>query len=83
VSLDAVIEFKRRVYEQALNELARFLNADHRDAGSDRRRQTHHHAMVQRIRRCRVAARHNAQRSGSQRTAFRADWRSHGRSSED
>ncbi|HQC80764.1 MAG TPA: RNA pyrophosphohydrolase, partial [Accumulibacter sp.] len=30
VSLDAVIEFKRRVYEQALNELARFLNADHR-----------------------------------------------------
>jgi hypothetical protein len=27
VSLDAVIEFKRRVYEQALNELARFLNA--------------------------------------------------------
>ncbi|HMW57471.1 MAG: RNA pyrophosphohydrolase [Candidatus Accumulibacter phosphatis] len=30
VSLDAVIEFKRRVYEQALNELARFLNSDHR-----------------------------------------------------
>ncbi|MBK7952493.1 MAG: NUDIX domain-containing protein [Candidatus Accumulibacter sp.] len=30
VSLEAVIEFKRRVYEQALNELARFLNADHR-----------------------------------------------------
>ena len=30
VSLDAVIDFKRRVYEQALNELARFLNADHR-----------------------------------------------------
>jgi hypothetical protein len=25
-----VIEFKRRVYEQALNELARFLNSDHR-----------------------------------------------------
>ena len=30
VSLDAVIEFKRRVYEQALNELARFLHADQR-----------------------------------------------------
>ena len=30
VSLDAVIEFKRHVYEQALNELARFLDADHR-----------------------------------------------------
>ena len=30
VSLDAVIEFKRGVYEQALNELARFLGVDHR-----------------------------------------------------
>jgi len=30
VSLDAVIEFKRKVYEQALNELARFLNAAER-----------------------------------------------------
>ena len=30
VSLDAVIEFKRQVYELALNELARFLDADHR-----------------------------------------------------
>ena len=30
VSLDAVIEFKRHVYEQALNELARYLDADHR-----------------------------------------------------
>ncbi len=30
VSLDAVIEFKRRVYEQALNELSRFLHADQR-----------------------------------------------------
>ena len=27
-----MIEFKRRVYEQALNELARFLNADARRA---------------------------------------------------
>ena len=32
VSLDAVIEFKRGVYELALNELARFLDADHRKA---------------------------------------------------
>ena len=30
VSLDSVIEFKRQVYEQALNELARFLDSDHR-----------------------------------------------------
>jgi putative (di)nucleoside polyphosphate hydrolase len=30
VPLDAVIEFKRGVYEQALNELARFLDADRR-----------------------------------------------------
>ncbi len=30
VSLDSVIEFKRHVYEQALNELARFLDSDHR-----------------------------------------------------
>ncbi|MBV5342253.1 RNA pyrophosphohydrolase, partial [bacterium] len=30
VSLDAVIEFKRQVYEQALNELARFIDADQR-----------------------------------------------------
>ncbi|HPP47143.1 MAG TPA: RNA pyrophosphohydrolase, partial [Accumulibacter sp.] len=30
VSLDAVIEFKRCVYEQALNELSRFLHADQR-----------------------------------------------------
>ena len=30
VSLEAVIEFKRGVYEQALNELARFLDADRR-----------------------------------------------------
>uniref|UniRef100_UPI0034516C75 RNA pyrophosphohydrolase n=1 Tax=Accumulibacter sp. TaxID=2053492 RepID=UPI0034516C75 len=41
VSLDAVIEFKRRVYEQALNELARFLNADHR---RERRPHLHEHA---------------------------------------
>jgi putative (di)nucleoside polyphosphate hydrolase len=33
VSLDAVIEFKRGVYEQALNELARFLDADRRRTG--------------------------------------------------
>lgn len=33
VSLDAVIEFKRGVYEQALNELARFLDADRRRSG--------------------------------------------------
>jgi len=30
VPLDAVIEFKREVYRQALNELRRFLNADRR-----------------------------------------------------
>jgi len=30
VPLEAVIEFKRGVYEQALNELARFLDADRR-----------------------------------------------------
>ncbi|MDR2614113.1 MAG: RNA pyrophosphohydrolase [Candidatus Accumulibacter sp.] len=30
VPLDSVIEFKRQVYERALNELARFLDADHR-----------------------------------------------------
>jgi putative (di)nucleoside polyphosphate hydrolase len=30
VPLDSVIEFKRQVYEQALNELARFLDADYR-----------------------------------------------------
>ena len=28
VPLDVVIEFKRGVYEQALNELARFIDAD-------------------------------------------------------
>jgi putative (di)nucleoside polyphosphate hydrolase len=33
VSLDAVIEFKRGVYEQALNELARFLDSDRRRSG--------------------------------------------------
>ena len=40
VSLDAVIEFKRHVYEQALNELARYLDADHRRSrhGSERGR---------------------------------------------
>ena len=32
IPLDAVIEFKRAVYEQALNELARFLDADRRRA---------------------------------------------------
>jgi putative (di)nucleoside polyphosphate hydrolase len=30
VPLDAVIEFKRTVYEQALNELVRFLNIERR-----------------------------------------------------
>ncbi len=35
VSLDAVIEFKRGVYEMALNELARFLDADQRKARRD------------------------------------------------
>ncbi|MBI3152536.1 MAG: RNA pyrophosphohydrolase, partial [Chloroflexi bacterium] len=30
VPLDAVIEFKRGVYEQALNELVRFLDLDRR-----------------------------------------------------
>ena len=30
VSLESVIEFKRKVYEQALNELVRFLNVDYR-----------------------------------------------------
>ncbi|MEJ2174332.1 MAG: RNA pyrophosphohydrolase [bacterium] len=30
VPLDTVIEFKREVYRQALNELRRFLNADRR-----------------------------------------------------
>ena len=30
VPLDAVIEFKRDVYRQALNELRRYLNADRR-----------------------------------------------------
>ncbi len=33
VALDSVIEFKRGVYEQALNELARFLDADRRRSG--------------------------------------------------
>lgn len=35
VSLDSVIEFKRGVYEMALNELARFLDADQRKAKRD------------------------------------------------
>ncbi len=33
VSLDAVIEFKRGVYQQALNELVRFLEQDRRPRG--------------------------------------------------
>lgn len=33
VPLDAVIEFKRGVYEQALNELVRFLDLDRRNKG--------------------------------------------------
>jgi putative (di)nucleoside polyphosphate hydrolase len=32
VPLDAVIEFKRMVYEQALNELVRFLDFDRKGA---------------------------------------------------
>ncbi|TXG95434.1 MAG: RNA pyrophosphohydrolase, partial [Rhodocyclaceae bacterium] len=32
VPLDAVIEFKRTVYEQALNELVRFLDFDRKGA---------------------------------------------------
>ena len=32
IPLDAVIEFKRGVYEQALNELVRYLDADRRRA---------------------------------------------------
>ncbi|GHU26003.1 RNA pyrophosphohydrolase [Betaproteobacteria bacterium] len=39
VSLDTVIEFKRHVYEQALNELARFLDSDHRHGRRDAGRQ--------------------------------------------
>ena len=36
VPLDTVIEFKRDVYAQALNELARYLNRDARDAKKER-----------------------------------------------
>jgi putative (di)nucleoside polyphosphate hydrolase len=36
VPLDTVIEFKREVYAQALNELARYLNRDARHARKDR-----------------------------------------------
>ena len=39
VSLDTVIEFKRHVYEQALNELARYLDADHRQSRQDKLRE--------------------------------------------
>ena len=35
VSLESVIEFKRQVYEQALTELARFLDHDHRGRRRD------------------------------------------------
>lgn len=38
VSLDSVIEFKRGVYEQALNELVRFLDSDYRKIRRNRSR---------------------------------------------
>ena len=37
VPLDAVIEFKRTVYEQALNELVRFLDGDRKGGRQQRR----------------------------------------------
>jgi putative (di)nucleoside polyphosphate hydrolase len=36
IPLESVIEFKRDVYQQALNELARFLSRDRRPTGSAR-----------------------------------------------
>ena len=46
VSLDSVIEFKRGVYENALNELVRYLDADKRSCGALMRKKAKNHGCV-------------------------------------